>query len=1032
MKSLVFARVCPMPRPRTLLSLLQLVLLTALLPAVVQAQTSLGSVNLGSSTIGTATVTFAGAATPSSIAVVTQGNPNLDFTNATGGTCATGTAYAAAATCTVKVEFAPKFAGIRYGAVVLEDATGVVATAYLQGTGFGPQVNFPPGTQSVVANAARNGLHYPGLAAVDGSGNIYIAEWGNNRVLKETLSAGGYIQSIVADAANNGLSGSWGVAVDGSGNVYITDTNNGRVLKETLSAGGYTQSVIANAPTHGWFWPEGVAVDGNGNVYVADSYNNQVLKETLSAGSYTQSVIADATNNGLSSPNGVAVDGSGNLYIADFSNARVLKETLSAGSYTQSVVANNASNGLSSTNGVAVDSSGNVYIADTFGSRVLKETLSAGSYTQSVLADSANNGLTEPAGVAVDGSGNLYIVDFTNNQVLKEDFADPPSLTFASTAVGATSTDSPQTVTLENGGNAALTFPIPTSGNNPSISANFTLNSSGASACPVVDASAAKEETLASGASCELSISFAPEAAGALSGSLVLTDNNLSAATQSIALNGTATPGTPKITWATPAAITYGTALSSTQLNASATVAGAFAYSPVSGTVLTLGTHTLSVTFTPTDTTDYTSATATVQLVVNQATPAITWATPTAITYGTALSATQLNASSTVAGTFAYTPALGTVLSAGAHTLSVTLTPADTTDYTTKTTTVQLTVNQAKPAITWTAPTAITYGTALSAAELDASSATAGAFAYTPALGTVLTAGAHTLSVTFTPTDTTDYAGASASAQLTVKQATPVITWPAPANITSGTALSATQLDATASIGGTTIPGAFVYSPASGTVESTAGAQTLSVTFTPTDATDYATVSTTVPLNVIGFSLSGSAVSIGPGATTGNTTTITVAPVIGFTGTVNLSCAISPTAASDPATCSFSPASVVISSTAQTSTLTVSTTAATTCSSALVHPKLPGESWYAAGGATLACLLLFGLPARRRSWRTMLGVLALLVALSGGILACGGGSAGGGNYCTPNSGTTPGTYTITVTGTSGTITTTSTIALTVQ
>ena len=152
-------------------------------------------------------------------------------------------------------------------------------------------------------------------------------------------------------------------------------------------------------------------------------------------------------------------------------------------------------------------------------------------------------------------------------------------------------------------------------------------------------------------------------------------------------------PSSPTISWATPAAITYGTALSGTQLDASSTVAGAFAYTPASGTVLTAGAHTLSVTLTPTDTTDYTTTTKTVSLTVNQATPTISWATPAAIPYGTALSGTQLDASSTVAGTFAYTPAAGTVLTAGAQTLSVTLTPTDTTDYTTGTTTVSLTVD---------------------------------------------------------------------------------------------------------------------------------------------------------------------------------------------------------------------------------------------------------------------------------------------------------------------------------------------------
>ncbi len=143
--------------------------------------------------------------------------------------------------------------------------------------------------------------------------------------------------------------------------------------------------------------------------------------------------------------------------------------------------------------------------------------------------------------------------------------------------------------------------------------------------------------------------------------------------------------------------------------------------------------------------------------VVNKATPSITRASPSAIVYGTALSATQLNASSTVAGTFAYTPAAGTVPKTGAQTLSVTFTPTDTTDYSTATTTVPLTVSQAAPTITWASPSAIVYGTALSATQLNASSTVAGTFAYTPAAGTVPKAGAQTLSVTFTPTDTTDF-----------------------------------------------------------------------------------------------------------------------------------------------------------------------------------------------------------------------------------------------------------------------------------
>ena len=96
-------------------------------------------------------------------------------------------------------------------------------------------------------------------------------------------------------------------------------------------------------------------------------------------------------------------------------------------------------------------------------------------------------------------------------------------------------------------------------------------------------------------------------------------------------------------------------------------MAGAFAYTPASNTVLKAGNgQTLSVTFTPTDTTDYATTTSTAMINVLQATSMITWSNPANIVYGRPLSSiTQLDATTNMAGTFAYTPALGTVLKAG-------------------------------------------------------------------------------------------------------------------------------------------------------------------------------------------------------------------------------------------------------------------------------------------------------------------------------------------------------------------------------
>jgi hypothetical protein len=151
---------------------------------------------------------------------------------------------------------------------------------------------------------------------------------------------------------------------------------------------------------------------------------------------------------------------------------------------------------------------------------------------------------------------------------------------------------------------------------------------------------------------------------------------------------------TPTLTWSAPAAITQGTPLGSTQLNAAANVPGTFAYSPSAGTVLAAGTYTLKTTFTPADTALYTTATAQTTLTVNPppTTPVITWPAPAPITQGTALGSTQLNATASVPGTFVYNPAAGTVLAAGTYTLKTTFTPADTTRYTTATASTSLTV----------------------------------------------------------------------------------------------------------------------------------------------------------------------------------------------------------------------------------------------------------------------------------------------------------------------------------------------------
>src|SRR4029078_4773542 len=128
-----------------------------------------------------------------------------------------------------------------------------------------------------------------------------------------------------------------------------------------------------------------------------------------------------------------------------------------------------------------------------------------------------------------------------------------------------------------------------------------------------------------------------------------------------------------------PATIVYGTALSAAQLNATVNggIAGTFVYTPAEGAALDAGTPRLSVTFTPASA-NYAASTKTVSLTVTPAPTTITWPTPAAIVYGTALTSAQLNATvrGGIGGTVLNTPAEGAVLDAGTQTLSVTFTPA--------------------------------------------------------------------------------------------------------------------------------------------------------------------------------------------------------------------------------------------------------------------------------------------------------------------------------------------------------------------
>jgi len=577
-------------------------------------------VNFGSVLVGSTTMTanigfvFQTAGVLGPISVATQGAPTGDFAISGGeieGSCGNGLVVSAGDTCFVPITFKPTLAGTRSGGVTLSNTAGnVIASGFAYGTGQAAQVNFLPGSQITVPYVTAGQASIYGVA-VDGKGDVFVADANNNLVREEVLSGGHYIEHLVGSGLNSPTS----LAIDGSGALYIADTQNNRVLKETPSPSGFVQTTIGS----GMDEPYGVAVDENGSVYITDTEHKRVLKETLTAGSYVQSTLPAS---GLALAFGIAVDGSGNVYIADTGNKRVLKLTLANGVYSQSVI----DSSLDLPYGIAVDGFGNLFIADFNLNAVFRESPTPSGYVGNPLyLPSTQN----PYSVAVDGGGNLYIADIGTEEVYREDYADAPTLTFAPTSLGSTSADSPKTITLENIGNVTLDFPIPASGNNPSVSSKaFTLDDNGGSACTVLTPSSEGQFALAQNQGCLLEISFVPQAAGSVLATLGLKDSALNGAANSgqiIGLSGNGLLDTTVVEWATPQAIVYGTALSATQLNASAafgamTIPGTFVYTPPAGTVLNAGTNLLKAAFTPSNSALYGKSNGSVNLVVQKAT----------------------------------------------------------------------------------------------------------------------------------------------------------------------------------------------------------------------------------------------------------------------------------------------------------------------------------------------------------------------------------------------------------------------------
>jgi sugar lactone lactonase YvrE len=259
------------------------------------------------------------------------------------------------------------------------------------------------------------GFRYPNGLALDGSGNLFAADFGNAAIY-EIQAAGGYVTVDTLPA--RGFVSPGGVALDAAGNVYVADSGSNAVY-EILAAGGYA---AVRTLASGFKTPSGVAVDAQGDVFVAESDSGLVKEIVAVDGSIPDPPTITAIGGPLGVPGDVKADGSGNVFVADAFDG-VVKEILAAGGY---VTVQTLGPVFTSVDGVALDGSGNVFVVDGQNNTV-SEMLAAGGYTAVNTLIASSDGFNEPTRAAVDGSGNVFVAD-TNNSAVKEIMATPPML----------------------------------------------------------------------------------------------------------------------------------------------------------------------------------------------------------------------------------------------------------------------------------------------------------------------------------------------------------------------------------------------------------------------------------------------------------------------------------------------------------------------------------------------------------------------------------------------------------------------------